>query len=228
MMIELLNEPWQFLDISRVWQFYHEGIIAVREVLPEMPILLHDSFRPHRWNTLFKNYPFNHTYMDTHAYHSFNAADIAAETEEEDREKIYAHEKIACGYTGSLRYQTCNTVPVLVGEWSLAIDNCMDHLDARFKNYGQCDRIEERLTSDWWKDHIASFAQRQIAMYERELGWSFWTWKVDEVGETKPSAVWWSFRLAVEMGYIDTTYPRSEAHTSELQSLMRISYAVFC
>src|SRR3546814_6850510 len=39
----------------------------------------------------------------------------------------------------------------------------------------------------------------------------------------------------VRMGYIPGTYdlveglrPRSEEHTSELQSLMRISYAVFC
>src|SRR3546814_8964665 len=37
-----------------------------------------------------------------------------------------------------------------------------------------------------------------------------------------------SFRLAV--GHVNEGYPelRSEEHTSELQSLMRISYAVFC
>src|SRR3546814_9933692 len=29
-------------------------------------------------------------------------------------------------------------------------------------------------------------------------------------------------------GQLAPTYPRSEEHTSELQSLMRISYAVFC
>src|SRR3546814_3745247 len=28
--------------------------------------------------------------------------------------------------------------------------------------------------------------------------------------------------------YVDVSYTRSEEHTSELQSLMRISYAVFC
>src|SRR3546814_13968765 len=31
----------------------------------------------------------------------------------------------------------------------------------------------------------------------------------------------------LSVGYVDTG-PRSEEHTSELQSLMRISYAVFC
>src|SRR3546814_3858689 len=30
------------------------------------------------------------------------------------------------------------------------------------------------------------------------------------------------------MGIVSEVLPRSEAHTSELQSLMRISYAVFC
>src|SRR3546814_8749682 len=30
------------------------------------------------------------------------------------------------------------------------------------------------------------------------------------------------------IGYVDYSYPRSEEHTSELQSLMRNSYAVFC
>src|SRR3546814_8695042 len=29
-------------------------------------------------------------------------------------------------------------------------------------------------------------------------------------------------------GFVNESYPRSEEHTSELQSLMRISYAVFC
>src|SRR3546814_8575182 len=32
----------------------------------------------------------------------------------------------------------------------------------------------------------------------------------------------------IEIGFLDTQFDRSEEHTSELQSLMRISYAVFC
>src|SRR3546814_9149968 len=34
--------------------------------------------------------------------------------------------------------------------------------------------------------------------------------------------------IAIEYGVIDADILRSEEHTSELQSLMRISYAVFC
>src|SRR3546814_7787398 len=35
-------------------------------------------------------------------------------------------------------------------------------------------------------------------------------------------------RIMVEYGSVGTRHLRSEEHTSELQSLMRISYAVFC
>src|SRR3546814_9237198 len=37
-----------------------------------------------------------------------------------------------------------------------------------------------------------------------------------------------SERSDARLGYRSGHYPRSEEHTSELQSLMRISYAVFC
>src|SRR3546814_1809977 len=45
-----------------------------------------------------------------------------------------------------------------------------------------------------------------------------------------PAARWWRQLLAIhgDGGDIDRDHVRSEEHTSELQSLMRISYAVFC
>src|SRR3546814_18193473 len=42
------------------------------------------------------------------------------------------------------------------------------------------------------------------------------------------SPPWNRCRLAVEYPDLRTAGPRSEEHTSELQSLMRISYADFC
>lgn len=44
---------------------------------------------------------------------------------------MYVHERMACSYTSMLRYQTCAALPVFVGEWSLAIDNCMPWLDSK-------------------------------------------------------------------------------------------------
>lgn len=172
-----------------------------------MPIILHDSFRPYKWGTMFKNWPFKNVYMDNHAYHAFNIADIASETPEEDRQKQYVHEKIACTYKSQLHFQTCNVVPVFVGEFSIAIDNCMPHLDARFEEFGQCRDIASRLESPWWNRHIQSFAMRQISTAERELGWAFWTYKLDsKVEASEPSSYFWSFRLAASKGFIDKSF----------------------
>lgn len=192
---------------NRVRDFYYDAIERIRKIRPDLPIILHDSFRPYKWGTMFKNWPFDNVYMDNHAYHSFNVADIASETPKEDRQKQYVHEKIACSYKSQLHFQTCNVVPVLVGEFSIAIDNCMPHLDARFADYGQCRDIASRLESPWWIRHIKSFAMRQIATAERELGWSFWTYKLDTTVEaTEPSSYFWSFRLAAKKGFIDKSF----------------------
>src|SRR3546814_5298657 len=40
--------------------------------------------------------------------------------------------------------------------------------------------------------------------------------------------VWANLHIDVQIAVRRTTRPRSEEHTSELQSIMRISYAVFC
>jgi hypothetical protein len=141
----------------------------------------------------------------------------------------------------SSRFETCSASPVIVGEWSLAIDNCMDHIDRKFKNYGQCERLSMRHTDPWWKPHIKSvthaplttpnlwihvvvcclrevpvgtrwhargrsFAHRQMDTYERELGWSFWAWKLDDQAEADAlSARLWSFRL-VSMAWVDAQH----------------------
>ena len=44
---------------------------------------------------------------------------------------------------------------------------------------------------------------RQIDTYERELGWVFLTYKMSASAEQNPSALYWSFRKAVESGLID-------------------------
>src|SRR3546814_2945791 len=63
------------------------------------------------------------------------------------------------------------------------------------------------------------------ALIQREAGYE----SIDCIagGETAgiPFAAWIAERLGLPMLYVRK---RSEEHTSELQSLMRISYAVFC
>lgn len=43
---------------------------------------------------------------------------------------------------------------------------------------------------------------RQIDTYERELGWVFLTYKLSASADQHPSALYWSFRKAVDSGLI--------------------------
>jgi hypothetical protein len=111
----------------------------------------------------------------------------------------------SCADKIPFHYETCNAVPIMVGEFSLAVDDCMPFLNARYEDVGQCDHLQLRIGSKYWEEHTKSFAMRQIATFERELGWSFWTWKLSDWAEEKnaPSSWYWSFRLASQKGFID-------------------------
>src|SRR3546814_5480996 len=56
---------------------------------------------------------------------------------------------------------------------------------------------------------------------EHDTNWQRYLQRLDEIGMSRDRDV---VKLAALVGH----YRRSEEHTSELQSLMRISYAVFC
>lgn len=69
-------------------------------------------------------------------------------------------------------------------------------------DFGQCKNVAERLSDSSWTSHIRSLASRQISIFEKELGWSFWSWKLDEKAmKEEINAAFWSFKLAVEKGY---------------------------
>src|SRR3546814_6896473 len=70
----------------------------------------------------------------------------------------------------------------------------------------------------------AAYAHRVAAAVRRMSHLScLWSWGFDQhhLRRCRPAVVWRHDRLACPA-------ERSEEHTSELQSLMRISYAVFC
>jgi len=64
--------------------------------------------------------------------------------------------------------------------------------------------LKERVGDKWWREHVNSFASRQMAMAERELGWFFWTWKTGAAAAKDPSNAYWSFVDAVAAGFITT------------------------
>src|SRR3546814_5066130 len=94
-----------------------------------------------------------------------------------------------------------------ISDWSS--DVCSSDLGG---NEGSIDR-----NIGWWldrvhpDDHLSLKAASKNAFERREAEWTA------------------NFRLKTSRGrYIPVLLRRSEEHTSELQSLMRISYAVFC
>ena len=165
---------------------------------------------------------------------AFNINDFASSNPDCDKSKMMAHENLACRYGSMLRFKTCTTLPqytgahgssgsllkavlrcrLRAGEWSLATDQCMDYLQGstesanQFMDVGQCNNIGLRETSEkiWWDNHTSSFAMRQIAMFEQELGWAFWTYKLGS-REDDLLHKYWCFRCAVKEGWIDTNYP---------------------
>src|SRR3546814_2884640 len=96
------------------------------------------------------------------------------------------------------------------------------------------ENLDPRLIEAWPRDTRAArrhFAQLQRAYVEARYSHAYeitpdeLAWLVERVRHfhTIAAAI-----CAEHLATIDTKNDRSEEHTSELQSLMRISYAVFC
>jgi glucan 1,3-beta-glucosidase len=204
--LELVNEPWVFGDMSIDRDFYFHTITAIRQV-SKIAIVIHDAFRHEAWEWLLNDFPFKDVFIDTHIYHAFNADDIASSTPECDKNKIIVAQNIACGYGSMMRFKTCTSLPTLMGEWSLANDDCITMIrgaeySVQNKDFGQCKNLKERVGNPWWIQHYRDFAYKQMAMAERELGWFFWTWKLGPGGENDPSIAYWSYSEAIKAGII--------------------------
>jgi len=214
--LELLNEPWVFNDMSIVRDFYVDAITAVRAV-NDLPLFIHDAFRHSEWDWLLGNWPYENIFMDTHLYHAFNPDDIASSNPNCDKNKMIVAENIACGYGSLLRFKTCISLPVILGEWSLANDDCMGYLrgsetSVQFLDFGQCKNLKARVGDPWWQKHYQSFAAKQMAMAERELGWFFWTWKTGPGSELDPSSAYWSYKDAIKAKLIPSPLNETLIH----------------
>jgi len=62
--------------------------------------------------------------------------------------------------------------------FNLAVDDCIHQGEEDFKDYGQCDRFDETISSGWWKRHRLSLASRQLFAYSKGLGWTYSAWKL--------------------------------------------------
>src|SRR3546814_4135517 len=67
-----------------------------------------------------------------------------------------------------------------------------------------------------------------LALVSRHLGASRWSGTLVVLGVLAASMFYGDAMLTPAISVLSAVEGRSEEHTSELQSLMRISYAVFC
>src|SRR3546814_1993848 len=74
--------------------------------------------------------------------------------------------------------------------------------------------------------HTVYWRSRNVASSKQMKNWLFALFGLAERAIEQTPRTWGS--LLNSAGRLGRSDPRSEEHTSELQSLMRISYAVFC
>ena len=124
----------------------------------------------------------NNIYAALDVSHSHTVADIASSSSTEDRSKLFYHESMACMGRSPIEYIQCyKGFPVFVSNgFDIGIDDCIFSDTAMYKDYGQCNRFNETVDSDWWNNHRSSFLKRQLFAYDHsaQLGWSYSAWKV--------------------------------------------------
>lgn len=133
-----------------------------------------------------------HIYSALSMDHTTSVADVASSASLDDRMKLYYHENVACTQRSPIDYIRCykNMPALITSGFDLAIDNCAFQYDTTvpFVNYGQCDRWDETIDSQWWHRHRQSLAVRKLASFEQGLGWVFAAWKVGD-DETKSGTI---------------------------------------
>ncbi|KAJ1912524.1 hypothetical protein H4219_005564 [Mycoemilia scoparia] len=206
--IEYVNEPANWgLDMKGVVQFYNKAYATIREIMPNVDIMLHDSFLPlEQWHDL-RNPDWQNTLMDTHIYHVFTKDTITLTRDQHIRKAQNDGESIA---------KFNPTLWTVAGEWSLATTDCTMWLNGHGKGARWDGSLvgEERMcapgeecsctgnasseyqswTPDYWQ-FLKDFARAQIEAYERGVGWIFWNFKT----ENSPQ---WDYTFCADHGII--------------------------
>jgi glucan 1,3-beta-glucosidase len=133
--LEPVNEPWQYTPIDVLKRFYWEGYLIVKKSAPYWKYIMHDSFRldPKVWGGFMDGCP--ERALDTHIYQAWRDPD--------SRLGFYAD---ACARKRILATMEREFGPVIVGEWSLATDNCAMYLNGFQDNLPGFPRLPCKFT----------------------------------------------------------------------------------
>jgi hypothetical protein len=149
----------------------------VRTISPTLPILL--PLNKGQISTLSFP-PDKYLYASLDESSTSSVSDVASSDSLGDRMKMFYHESLVCIDRSPIEYMQCyKNMPVYVSTgFDLAIDDCVNVHDENFKDYGQCDRFDETMGSDWWERHRKSLVERKLYTYSMGAGFSFSGWKL--------------------------------------------------
>ncbi|MDC0558853.1 cellulase family glycosylhydrolase [Candidatus Izimaplasma bacterium] len=150
--IQLLNEPHISISLDILKDFYLRSYNQIREVDPDLYIVMHDGFRLNAWEEFFKSNPFTNVILDTHQYHCFDSSQhrfTIEERLEEVQKRIPMLEKVE------------SYVPVLVGEWSLGL------------------RGNDSINNNY-EENLKRFCTAQLESFKNLTGHTFWAYKITE------------------------------------------------
>lgn len=168
--IELVNEPMDW-RVWRLWRFHREAYGRLRAVLaPGTTVVFSDGFLP--W-LLRGSVPAGAdlpVVMDSHLYHSFYPW---------DRSRSVEQHIAKARRRGRLLGRLARIQPVLVGEWSAALDP---------RAYGIRTGAERSALT-------RAFVKAQLEAYEQAVGWCFWSYTSEQADD-------WNFRHLVESGIV--------------------------
>jgi glucan 1,3-beta-glucosidase len=127
--IQLLNEPFVTVDMDIIQDFYLRAYQALRHILKDHYIVMHDGFRLQEWKEFFTKNDFHNVILDTHMYQCFDDRMTGFTKEEHVKQALKRKETLA---------KIEEFVPVVVGEWSLGLrpnDHIKDDMDQVMKEY---------------------------------------------------------------------------------------------
>lgn len=209
--VELINEPFITIPIDIVKDFYLRAYAVLRNINPDIGIIIGDSFRFQAWDNFMYPPDYSHVYIDTHIYQVFDQYELSLTPQ--------GHVRQSC--TQSLPMVAVSPLSTIVGEWSLAITDCAKWLngygtgsryDGTFLNVpfmghctGQNDINNLTVWTPEYKAFLREFFEAQIDAYEAgsSQGWFFWTIKTE-------SAPQWNYLLGLEQGWIPRILDTSE------------------
>jgi hypothetical protein len=180
-MIEVLNEPMQGAPSSLVTEYYPTAYSKIRATENSLNIgpwdLLHIQFMNQAWGSGNPKQSLSNQWFAAYDSHRYLKWDSSVPQDQGAYIRTSCQDNVA--WDGD--------TPLIVGEWSLGTPNPPNQVEI----WPVSSNLD--FYKKWWA--------AQVLAYERQQGWVFWAWKVEEVGWQANNPKW-GYKNAVQAGII--------------------------